>query len=196
MQLSDAERIEMSGLSNTLSTDVSGDGATVDGLETFFEVTADIVIPDTGDTPTHDTTCDGVTLWTLQDAAEHLATSTRTILRKLKNGSLKGRKVIGANGPEWRIDPIAPPVTTATSVKTPVKPVGGDNASTDDTTPDKTVQVLLRVIESQAEQLKVASEIMLYQRQQLADKESELKLLTMNKASWWQSFCHWFIGKQ
>ena len=44
--------------------------------------------------------------WTTAEAAEHLDVSIRTIMKKLKVGSLQGVKVEGKYRPEWRIKPI------------------------------------------------------------------------------------------
>lgn len=44
--------------------------------------------------------------WTTAEAAEHLDVSIRTIMKKLKDGSLQGVKVEGKYRPEWRIKPI------------------------------------------------------------------------------------------
>ena len=44
--------------------------------------------------------------WSLQDASKNLGISLATVRRKLASGALKGYKVPGQNGPEWRvIDP-------------------------------------------------------------------------------------------
>lgn len=44
--------------------------------------------------------------WTTAEAAEHLDVSMRTVMKKLKDGSLQGVKVEGKYRPEWRIKPI------------------------------------------------------------------------------------------
>lgn len=44
--------------------------------------------------------------WTPEMAAEHFKVSVRTIRRRLKKGSIKGFKVTGKNGPEWKIEPV------------------------------------------------------------------------------------------
>lgn len=185
----------MDALSGVLSRDL----ATVDGLEDVFESVGADVMSVTGDTQsTHDTTIDSVRVWSLQEAADNLGLSTRTILRKLKTGSLHGSKVMGANGPEWQITPLDTTPMTQTIVRASVKAVTGDTQSTRDTTHDIMSQALLKVIESQAEQLKAASEVIMYQRSQLEDRDSQIKLLTdsQHRQSWWRRFGYWLTGSR
>jgi hypothetical protein len=49
---------------------------------------------------------ESVTDWTLEQAAEHLGKSVKTIRRMLQAESLKGYKVQGPRGEEWRVKPI------------------------------------------------------------------------------------------
>src|SRR5271155_3390452 len=44
-------------------------------------------------------------MWTLDNAMQILNITKRTALRKLKNGNLRGYKVPGVYGQEWRIYP-------------------------------------------------------------------------------------------
>jgi hypothetical protein len=57
--------------------------------------------------------------------------------------------------------------------------------------------VLLKVIESQAAQLKAAADVITYQRSQLEEKDSQIKLLTdsQHKGGWWARFNAWFLGR-
>lgn len=93
---------------NALSKDLSRDVTSLDGLDTLFESDAEVVEQaaalSQADT-THDV--DGVLTWSLQDAADNLGLSKRTILRRLKTGALLGQKITGNFGPEWRITPPA-----------------------------------------------------------------------------------------
>ena len=180
--------------------------ATVDGLDNLFEDDTGAVSHVRGDSQaTLDTTADTIVSWTLNEAANNLRLSTRTVLRKLKAGTLQGRKVIGANGPEWRIQPIDTPDMTNNFIKVSVRGVTSDNQATEDSTLDRTVQALLNVIENQtkqidvsAEQLKAASQVIMYQKSQLENKEQQLKLLTdsQHKAKWWQRLGKWFVGTE
>lgn len=184
----------MDALSKVLSTDL----ATVDGLDNIFEAVSTDVMAVTSDTPsTLDTTADTVRTWSLQEAADNLGLSTRTVLRKLKTGSLHGHKIMGTNGPEWRITPLDTEPLTQATVKSSVKAVTSDKQSTQDTPHDTMAQALLKVIESQAEQLKAASEVIMYQRSQLEDRDSTIKLLTdsQHKPSWWRRFGTWLTGR-
>ena len=136
--------------------ELSPDSVTVDGLDALFVEPVQGVMTVNGDKDlAGDVTVDSADLWTLQDAAQSLGISTRTVLRKLKSGALKGRKVIGTNGPEWRITPPdIQPMTVMHSVKT----VTSDSQSTDAPTRDTPIEALLRVIETQAKQIDAASE--------------------------------------
>jgi hypothetical protein len=181
-----------------LSKDLSAEATTVDGLESMFEAVDPGVMTVSSDAQsTVDVRADSIVLWTLQDAAENLGLSTRTVLRKLKTGTLCGHKILGANGPEWRIKPVAIPPQPTTTIKPSVKTVTSDSSSTQDTPQDTTVQALLKVIESQAEQIKAASEVIMYQRDQLQTKDTHIKLLTdsQHKAGWWSRFCSWAARK-
>ena len=181
-----------------LSKDLSASKATVDGLEELFDTDSADVTPVTSDTgSTEEITADSVSLWTLQETAEKLGVSTRTILRKLKTGSICGHKIMGTNGPEWRITPIDTPDLTERTVTPLVESVSSDNATNHDTTIDSTTVALLKVIESQAEQLKAATSVILYQQDQLSEKDKEIKLLTdsKQKRGAWSRFWSWFAGR-
>lgn len=54
------------------------------------------------------------------------------------------------------------------------------------------------VIESQAHQLKAASDVIMYMRSQLEEKDNQLKLLTdsQHKRGWWTHFGSWFVSKK
>jgi len=183
---------------DALSKDLLSVATTVDGLDSLFEtVIPGVMSVGSDDESTVDLSDNSIVLWTLQDAAGYLGLSTRTILRKLKAGSLQGRKVIGTNGPEWRITPVDMPSTVETIVRASVKTVTADGSSTQDKTIDTTVQALLKVIESQAEQLKAAADVIVYQQSQLEEKDQQIKLLTDGQYThgWWRRFCSWALGQ-
>lgn len=118
-------------------------------------------------------------------------------MRKLKTSELQGRKVIGPNGPEWRIQPVDTPDMTNSFIKTSVKAVTSDDLSTDNNTHDTHLESLLKVIESQAEQLKAASQVIMYQKSQLEQRDEQIKLLTdsQHKPGLWQQFRSWIATK-
>src|SRR5271156_5397680 len=92
---------------SALSKDLSAEQTTVDGLDNFFEsVNADVMTVTSDTESALDVTADRIFSWTLHEAAVNLRLSPRTILRRLKSGSLRGHKILGANGPEWRIQPV------------------------------------------------------------------------------------------
>lgn len=164
----------------------------LEGLEQFFEPVTDT----TTTTPT-DTHADVVTVtstptgWTLKQAADKLLVSVNTIRKRIKDRELHGYKVQGPNGPEWR---ITPPTDTLSATTT--------ESATVTNTP--TIDALLKVIEGQSkqidamsEQLKAASDVMMYQRSQLETRDEQIKLLTdsQHKAGWWQRFKSWAQGR-
>lgn len=184
----------MDALSKDLSAPLSMEPATLDGLETFFEVSSQVSDPVTSHGMTQAEAV--VELWTLSEAASQLGVSTRTVLRHLKNGRLQGRKVDGPNGLEWRIMAIDTQDMTVRVTDDVVRSCPEPVMSTGDMTDDTTLQALLKVIESQAEQLKAASTVITYQQTQLEEKDNHIKLLadSQHKAGWWARFKSWASG--
>jgi excisionase family DNA binding protein len=128
-----------------------------------------------------------VPTWSLKTAAEKLGVSANTIRKRIKDGELQACKVEGANGPEWRISPPTDTLTTTPS-----------ESATVTITP--AIETLLKVIESQAKQLdaisdqvKAASQVIMYQRSQLEERDSAIKLLTdgQHKSGWWSKLKAW-----
>lgn len=175
---------------------VEADVVQLDGLEQFFEPGTET--PATTTTETHAdviTVTSTPTGWTLKQAADKLLVSVNTIRKRIKDRELHGYKVQGPNGPEWR---ITPPTETHSTTSTDT-PTG---SATVTSTP--TINALLKVIEGQSkqmdamsEQLKAASDVMMYQRSQLETRDAQIKLLTdsQHKAGWWQRFKSWAQGK-
>lgn len=119
-------------------------------------------------------------LQTLAEAADELNVSTRTILRKLKKGHLQGYKIIGLNGPEWRIHSIDIQDT-----------VTGDAhcINTDTSIGMGLAGELMSKIESLAYRNG-------YLEAQLADKTEQIKLLIDSQhKNWWQEFRSWIAVK-
>lgn len=169
----------------------------LEGLEPFFATVTDTVPTTPTNTPTSSTqdvvtVTSGPTLWTLKEAAERMGVSQNTIRNRIKARELHGYKVLGANGPEWR---ITPPADTITNNHLKVEGL----------------QTLLQVIESQAKQiesltkqldantgqLKAAADVVTYLHEQVRDKDTAIKLLTdsQHKSGWWAKFCSWFVGR-
>lgn len=169
----------------------------VEGFEPLFEGDSDTRAIPPQDTPTNTGTID-VTVtgtpsgWTLRMASEKLGVSVNTIRKRIKDRELHGFKVLGPNGPEWRITPPADTVTSTPPLSVTVT----------DTPPN---DVLVKVIESQgkqlealAEQLKAASQVIMYQRDQLEEKDHQIKLLTdrRHKDGWWRRLWQWTSGRR
>jgi len=182
-----------------LKNNLSSDKATVDGLDTLFELETDTVMTVTPDVmPSPEITADTIDTWTLPEAAEELNVSTRTILRKLKKGELEGYKITGSNGPEWRIYPTDTEDMTPSPVKIPVMTVTPDDQGAADNTHDSNFKALLKILESQAEQLKAASQVIMYQKEQLEEKDKQIKLLedSQHKPNWWHRFKDLFLSNR
>ena len=184
----------MEALSKDLSAPLSTEQATLDGLDTFFEVSNQVSDPVTSHVVSQPETV--VALWTLSEAASQLGVSTRTILRYLKNGRLQGHKVDGPSGLEWRIIAVDTQDTTTQVTTETVSSCLESVMSTVNKTHDITLQSMLKVIESQAEQLKAASMVITYQQAQLEEKDNHIKLLTdsQHRPSWWAKFATWASG--
>jgi hypothetical protein len=178
------------------------DVVAVEGFEPLFET-----VPGTHtstDQDTHSNTpAEGVTVtevsdllsgWTLKMAAEKLGVSANTIRKRIKDRELHACKVVGPNGPEWR---ITPPTATGTITTQAT----ATEAATATNTP--TMDALLKVIESQSkqidtagEQVKAATQVIMYQRLQLEDRDSQIKLLTDSQhKQGWSRFWSWFTGR-
>jgi excisionase family DNA binding protein len=177
----------MQPIQNNLSLDT----ATVEGLDNLFEDDTGHVMPVTSDgMATLDITADTIDTWTLAEASEELNVSKRTILRKLKLGDLRGYKVVGSNGPEWRIYPIDTQDVTPSPAKISVNSVTGHNQSvsaTHDTSIDIT---LVRELMFKIENLTYRNG---YLEAQLSEKTEQIKLLTDSqpKDGWWNRFRTW-----
>jgi len=175
------------------------DAVSIEGLESFFDgVSATDANTSTATPPNSHAVEITVTAspvgWTLRQASENLGVSVNTIRKRIKDRELHGYKVLGPNGPEWR---ITPPQETTTPTSTP--PPTTTAAVTD--TP--TIQTLLRVIATQEKQIEVASgqvkaatDVIMYQRAQLEERDNLIKLLTdsQHKAGIWRKFWSWFTG--
>ena len=131
---------------------------------------------------------------TLEDAAKRLNLSERTVQRRLKNGQLKGYKIAGPRGPEWRIKVESCEDTTVqafaasddTTFSTDDTTIV-ETVSTEDTTRDSkatTANVFTQFaefyhvqIETLQEKLEAATYRNGYLEAQLSSAESQLKLL-------------------
>lgn len=129
-------------------------------------------------------------VWTVDEAAANLGISAKTVLRRLQKGTLKGHKVPGQFGLEWRVAQDTP---------------GQQSTAAQDRTPQDTgeliqLQVKLDLMSSELrelrQQLQGASFRNGYLQAQLEQRDQEIKLLTdsQHKRGWWTSFCSWFLG--
>jgi hypothetical protein len=144
---------------------------------------------DTGTGATPYTPAPADSTWTLRAASEKLGLSPNTIRKRIRTGQLRADKIIGFNGPEWRIHPpqmqqMPPTQTTAQYMYPSVEPSLGST--------DLTLETLLKIVETQAKQLeiattqlaastehvKAATRVIAYQQLQLEEKNNKVKLLT------------------
>lgn len=122
--------------------------------------------------------------WTVEEAADYLGLSVKTIRRRLKERKLDGYKIDGLNGPEWRIklhtlvndhgrDTLAKP--TATTVQ-------GADLMTGNST----------LVKELIEKLEVLTYRNGYLEAQLLEREDQLKLISdASKKSGWTRFWRW-----
>lgn len=184
------------------------DVVSVEGLEDVFDV-APVPEPVTdffAPVPEPITCAEPVPI---EEAAALLGTSINALKKRLRKGSLKGRKIETKHGEKWFVSlpesapvtnisaPMPEPVTRAsvpvTNTSAPVpKPVTCASA------PALQDATLMQIIENQAHQLKAAGDVIMYLRSQIEEKDTQLKLLTdsQHKTGWWARFSSWFMFKQ
>lgn len=131
----------------------------------------------------------GQELVTLEEAAKRLNLSERTIQRRLKLGRLKGHKISGPRGPEWRVD-ISSTVdetneAVATTEDTTIPSPASRPSSEDRTGHTEGVTVVMERLasfyEAKIEKLETKLETVVwrngYLEAQLSDTENQIKLL-------------------
>jgi excisionase family DNA binding protein len=175
------------------------DNSTLDGLDKFFST-------DQGTVDSIDTMLDKES-WTVTEAAKQLGLSEKTVRRYLHAGKLRGYKVKGQNGDEWRVKKATLDnnrsefqgrvVTTPRTVQGSV-----DNGLVKELIVKlEALAVRNGYLESQmsvaSEQLKLLPDLQAkatqaaIQEQKIKDLEVELAAL---KASWWARFKSWASG--
>lgn len=131
---------------------------------------------------------------TLEEAAKRLNLSERTVQRRLKQGHIKGYKITGPRGPEWRIQLPSSDDTTFGNVQTSDDTtISGEDTtdveavSSEDRTADNKSKANLAYVqfvefyrdqvETLQEKLEAATYRNGYLEAQLSSAESQLKLL-------------------
>ena len=194
------------------------DAATTDGMDELFNAEDSIgqVINLAQDRTPQDTTGK---LWTVFEAAKHFNVSEKTILRRLQKGSIKGHKVPGQFGLEWRIAGTAETKTCdkeGALDKAPQDIIeawdspGQDVEVVEDRTPQDTIEAwdspgqnrLIHEQKQEIEALRAKLEGAIYRNgyleSKLEERESQIKLLTdsQHKPGWWAKFSSWFFKGQ
>ena len=127
----------------------------------------------------------------------HFSVSEKTILRRLQKGSIKGHKVPGQFGLEWRI-----------SGKVEIEPV--DKKGALDRTPQDVIEAwdsprqdrLIDEQKQEIEALRAKLEGAIYRNgyleSKLEEREKQILMLTdrQHKPGWWAKFSSWFFKGQ
>lgn len=186
------------------------DHVAIEGLESLFD--NPVIDPDShpydSDSPDRSDTDPVIDLyWTPQMAAEHFNVSVRTIRRRLKEGVLKGLKINGPNGPEWRIDPVirtdgSPDKLDSadrTDAGVDTDPVTATTTESTDSISELFAYIREKdcLLAKKEQALQSASATIGYLQAQLEAKDQEIKLLTdsQRNTGWWTRFSKWFFGR-
>ena len=180
------------------AVDATNNPLAIDGLEIFFEP---LDSPGQDSNTTKDSTAqdivttqitpgqDATVVWTVDEAAAHLGISSKTVLRRLQKGTLRGHKVAGQYGLEWRVAQDTPGQTT----NPPQDKPGQD--SIEIVRLKTTVELMSAEMKELKQQLQGASYRNGYLEAQLEGRDREIKLLTdsQHKRGWWARFSSWFV---
>lgn len=132
---------------------------------------------------------DSEVLWTVDEAAAHLGISSKTVLRRLQKGTLKGHKVAGQFGLEWRVAQDTPG-----QIANPAQDKSGQD-TIEIVRLKTTVELMSAEMKELKQQLQGASYRNGYLEAQLEGREHEIKLLTdsQHKRGWFARFASWFV---
>ncbi len=194
------------------------DATTIDGMDELFNAEDSIgqVINLAKDRTPQDT---ADKLWTVFEAAKHFSVSEKTILRRLQKGSIKGHKVPGQFGLEWRISgkvEIEPVDKKGALDRTPQDVQAARDSPEQDmgVVEDRTPQDIIetwdsprqdRLIDEQKQEieaLRAKLEGAIYRNgyleSKLEEREKQILMLTdrQHKPGWWAKFSSWFFKGQ
>jgi len=191
--------------------EIETDSLSVEGLEEVFDQPVH-TLRSMDDEAVHTVSTD-LDQWTISEAAQQLKLSTGTIRRRLPNGRLKGFKVEGLNGPEWRIIPPGRIVEAVIeSTDNPIETLASQadhGTHTQIKSADQPVQAVpnhpghtvinehLEVIKEMQSKLEALTYRNGYLQAQLENHQETIKLLTdsQHKRGRWWSFWSWFTGR-
>jgi len=151
----------------------------------------------------------------VDEAARILGISSNAICKRLRKGSLVGKKIQGKFKEEWLVEGAGLievlNVDVSTVQDSPSETNSGEGSVQDQTThesrsgqerPDASLARLLDLVEKQAAKLEAASGQIGYLQAQLESqtkliemKDTQLKLLTdsQHRHGWWARFASWFV---
>lgn len=137
-------------------------------------------------------------MWVLDDAIKFLGFTKRTILRKLKTGALRGYKVPGPYGQEWRIYP-----SDKFDDSSSPDPSPGDNRRSPGANTDLIDELKRQISELKTESQSLQKNLQAatwrngYLESQVKSQETQIKLLTdgQYKHGLWQRFQSWILNK-
>jgi excisionase family DNA binding protein len=151
--------------------------ADISGLETLFEPSQNVSTVQGNIENTDD--------WTVEEAADYLGLSAKTIRRRLRDGSLQGHKIWGTNGPCWRVSALEGKVHgTVDDVSL--------RGSPSDPSTDGQMSIVLGLMETQSSKLEAALVEIGSLRAQLDEKERTLRLIEDKRQQvWWRRAWSW-----
>lgn len=187
-------------MNTSVSVETPIDAVSVSGLEHVLEG-GDMLSP--GEMSPPDLAGE---IWTVETAIRNLGITKRTVLRKLKSGELKGRKVNGPYGLEWRITPpdrsgdIGSDRVTG-DMSPGVSHVVTTLTTSDYSQPDLVEEFRKQILELKAENQSLQKELQGanwrngYLESQTEIKDQQIRLLTdsQHKPSWWAKLSSWFL---
>jgi excisionase family DNA binding protein len=191
--------------------EIKTDSLSVEGLEEVFDQPSHTLR--SVDDEAMRTASTDLDQWTISEAAQQLKLSTGTIRRRLQNGRLKGFKVEGLNGPEWRIIPPGSiveavientdnPIETLTSQvdhgsHTQIKNIDQPVQAVPNYPGHTVINEHLVVIKEMQSKLEALTYRNGYLEAQLENHQETIKLLTdsQHKRGRWLNFWSWFTGR-
>lgn len=184
-------------------SEIKGHSMSLSGLDEVFDV--DTTVIEGSDQPRSTVRAVSLAGLTIKQASDHYRLAVPTIRLKIKTGEIPATKVNGPKGPEWRVFPDGVPATFS---KVDINDSQPDSTFTEGfCEADRTVAEgfhqaninLATLIKSNQELISKLEAVTYrngYLEAQLAEKETQIKLLTdTRRKGWWGRFCSWALGR-